>query len=398
MKIEKHKNFMRNIAILLPAMRMGGAEKVLLTFINDIYKMYNVTVVLNKKEGLLLNKITSSVEIIEDKLLTFRDIVFDDFKNIRIVSLLEDLLYYVKIKCRCDNETDYRWLVGRTPELKQHFDVAIAYVGNVSTQIFSLERRINATMKIAWIHGETTELKDEKLYERIYTKFNKIFAVSKVSANHFCNRFPLCSPLIEVYYNHINKEEIIEKAKYDMKPEFGDGGINIVTVSRLSPEKGCEMIPQIVHLLLKKVKNISWYIIGDGPCGDNIQKQINQLKLSNYIFLLGAKENPYPFIKKADIYVQPSYEEGYSTTICEAGILGRAIVGTSTSGGIEEQLENEKDGLIAEPTPESLADKISRLIENPDFRNHIAESISQKDFTHATQFKKLIQAIDSYFA
>lgn len=375
-------------------MRMGGAEKICLNFLEYLKKEYEVTMVLSKKEGDLLSQIPDDIKIIEDKILNFKEIVKQDIKRIRLNYLWKDMLYYIKIKLHSNSERNYSYLVSRTPKRKEHYDCAIGYVANVSTQIFSLAKRINADIKIAWIHGETTELKDTKLFQTYYNKFDKIYAVSGVTMQHFVERFFECTDKIDVYYNPISEETIREKANDIMPFKFNKKICNIVTVGRVTPEKGMDMIPSIVSCLLEKKMNIHWYLIGDGACLDDIKESANKKGVSDYITFVGNQLNPYPFIKNCSIYVQPSYEEGYSTTICEAGILGKAIVGTTTSGGIREQITDGISGMLAEPTPEDLAEKIIFLIENPSIKQNLENNILLRDFSNAKEFEKLKEFLD----
>lgn len=379
----------KHIAILLPAMRMGGAEKICLNFLEFLKSDYQLTLILNKKEGELLDNVPSCVDIIEDTLLDFIDIVKKDIKELNIKYLLKDFIYYMRIKLGKNTEKNYRYLVSRTPSIEGYYDCAIGYVANVSTQIFCLGDRINANKKIAWIHGETTELKDTDLFSKYYEDFDKIFAVSKVTKEHFISRFNTCESKVDVYYNPINKDEIIYKSNAPKEFEFDNSVVNIVTVGRLSPEKGIDMIPSIVSKLISESINIHWYIVGDGSYMNELKKQIEINEIKSYITLVGNQINPYPFIRSCDIYVQPSYEEGYSTTICEAGILGKAIIGTSTSGGIREQIEDNVSGLIAEPNVDSLLEKIKKLILNDDLIKKLERNVKLKDFSNANEFNKL---------
>ena len=142
---------MKKLAFLLPAMRMGGAEKIALNFIPIFKKHFDVTVVLNKLEGELWDRLPDGIEIVEDKLLSFPEVFKNDLKHFRLIKLCRDLIYYFKVKIGKNNDRNYRYLVSRTPPLNRDFDVAIAYVANVSTQIFSALDRTNAKKKIAWI-------------------------------------------------------------------------------------------------------------------------------------------------------------------------------------------------------------------------------------------------------
>ena len=384
---------MKHLALLLPAMRMGGAEKACLNFLDDLTKVYRVTLILTKKEGDLLPLVPKCVEIVEDNLWTFPQILKDDLKHARVKYLLQDFLYYLKIKMGKNSEKNYRYLVSRTPARAEYYDCAISYVANVSTQVFCLADRIQADMKIAWMHGETTEIKDTAFFSRFYRSFDGIFAVSDVTRRHFLERFPACRNITYVYYNPIRADEIVMKSKETIPVIFSKNVTNIVTVGRLSSEKGMDMIPQIVKYMVDRDLKIHWYIVGDGALRHTLEQEISRLNIKQYITMVGTQINPYPFIKQCDIYVQPSYEEGYSTTICEAGILGKAVVGTTTSGGIREQIEDNISGILAEPTPESLLEKIEMLIINKDMRRKLEVNIRMRDFSNSQEIKKLRKVV-----
>ena len=149
------------------------------------------------------------------------------------------------------------------------------------------------------------------------------------------------------------------------------------------------MIPFIVEKLKKDFK-IKWYIIGDGPDSNIIKSKIDETNTDSQVIMLGTIVNPYPYMRECDIYVQPSYEEGYSTTICEAGILGKVIIGTSTSGGIYEQIEDGKSGLIAEPNVDSIAEKIRFVLKNDNLRRLLEYNVEKKDFSNKNEINKLV--------
>lgn len=384
---------MKKLALMLPAMRLGGAEKIALNFIDDLKKHFDITLILNEKEGVLLPFVPDGVKVLEDKLWHFGRIVRYDVKHFKLISLFKDLVYYLRIKRTKRKEKNYRYLVQRTPKITEKFDVAISYVANVSTQIFSLEGRIDADKKIAWIHGETTELKDVKLFSKIYQKFDNIFAVSGVTKEHFIKKFPLLTAKTDVYYNPINAEKILRGATEKVGEVFDDKVTDIFSIGRVTPEKGFDMMPGIVSTLKEKGYKVKWYLVGDGTMVDKIKLKAERLGVSDEVVLLGAKANPYPYLSRCDIYVQPSYEEGYSTTICEAGILGKAIIGTSSSGGIREQIVDGVSGIIAEPTVESLAEKIAYLIDNPEKRIELETNVKKVDFAHERQIEKLLNVV-----
>lgn len=381
---------MKSLALVLPAMRIGGAEKIALNFIPRLQEHFKVTLVLGKLEGELLSEVPDGVEIVEDRLLTFSEVLKEDFKHFRVGKILRDFIYYAKIKLGKNSDKNYRYLVSRTPPLDRHFDIAIAYVANVSTEIFSVLDRTNAKKKFAWIHGETTNLTDIVLYEECYSGYDKIFCVSGVSKEHFINKFPSLSDRCEVFYNPINRDRILEMSREEKDIKFSEEKINILSVGRVTSEKGYDMVPEITRLLVDRGYPVRFYIVGDGSDMPRIQEKIEEYAVGEYVVPLGAKTNPYPYMRDCDIYVQPSYEEGYSTTICEAGILGSAIVGTTTSGGIREQVEDGVSALIADPTPQDIADKIERLIKDNTLKEKIKDNIKKIRFEDRSDITALL--------
>ena len=377
----------KKLAVLLPAMNMGGAEKIAINFLNDLILEYDVSLILNKVEGPLLKDVPKEVKIIEDKLLSFKQIFKSDLKKFKIINIFKDLLYYFKVKLNIKKEKNYYYLIKRTPKLNLNFDYLIGYVANVSTQIFCLDR-LNAQKKIAWIHGETTELYDTKFFGKIYDKFNYIATVSQKTKEHFLNRFPHLDSKTFVYYNPINKDEIINKSKENISFDKKDNLI-ITTVARLTWEKGCSLIPTIASNLKKSGLSFTWYLIGNGTEKDLISKKLEELNLLDSVILTGELSNPYPYMKNCDIYVQPSFEEGFSTTICEAGILGCVIVGTTCSGGIYEQLESGVSGEIVDANTTSLTNAILNLVNNKEKYNYIKQNITLVDFSHNKEINKL---------
>ena len=76
------------------------------------------------------------------------------------------------------------------------------------------------------------------------------------------------------------------------------------------------------------------------------------------------------------------------------GILGKPIVGTTTSGGIREQIEDEISGVLAEPTPIDLANKIIKLINDENFRHNLEKRVLLRDYSNSDEFEKLKNVIE----
>lgn len=132
------------------------------------------------------------------------------------------------------------------------------------------------------------------------------------------------------------------------------------TLGRLSAEKGQDIIPEVAKLLKDDGIKFKWFLIGDGNLRTRIENDIEQYNLQNYIFLLGTKINPYPYLKESDIFVQTSVYEGECISLQEAKILCLPIVATNFTG-TNEQLEAGNLGIVTERNVKRLYSQIKKL-------------------------------------
>lgn len=387
----------KKVAILLPWLKMGGTNKVAIRFMNELVQYCDVTLILSQNVGELLEEVPKDVHVIIDEMQTFRDILKKDLKHFNLPYLFKDIIYYLKVKTGHDNIDNYRYIVERhTFVTEEMFDCAISYHGQSPERLLNLVYRIHSRKKVVWIHGEMGFPEDQcRRMAKYYEKIDHFFFVSEPTKNTFIRKIPIDSNRTTVYYNRLDGTEIIEKAQETPDTTFSKDYANLLTVGRVSSEKGQDMIPQIVRNLIDKGYAVRWYIIGDGPNMERIKDLIIKESVDKNVFLLGVRNNPYPYMKACDIYIQPSYTEGYSTTICEAGILGKAIIGTKPSGGIRDQIENERSGLIVDASVEGIEKGIIRLIEDPLLREKFEKNILEKDFEGKGEISKFIDYIEN---
>ena len=126
---------------------------------------------------------------------------------------------------------------------------------------------------------------------------------------------------------------------------------------------------------------------------DALKQKIKEADMTERVILLGKKENPYPYMKNCDIYVQPSYTEGYCLTVCEAAILAKPIVLTAAAAaGI---LVDGENAIVTEANAESIADGIQRMIENPDMQQCFTENLNGVDLSNRDEIEKLISFLNT---
>lgn len=152
------------------------------------------------------------------------------------------------------------------------------------------------------------------------------------------------------------------------------------TIAELTKNKGLEHLIAAIRNLKTKEPNQKFkaIIIGEGENRSKLEKKINELGLTNDVFLVGFIADAPRLLSAFDIFVLPSLKEGLPYALMEAMASGRPAVATDI-GGIPDLIEHEKNGLLVEAKDHlALAAAIGRLAANPDLRERLASAARQK--------------------
>ena len=151
-------------------------------------------------------------------------------------------------------------------------------------------------------------------------------------------------------------------------------------MGRVSYEKGMDIAVRVCAKLVGDgFENIRWWIVGEGPAMEEVRNLIVELRMQDYVLTVGRKSNPYPYIRRADLYVQPSRVEGYPMTILEALVLGCIVISTDNPGA-SEIIKNDFTGILCPLDVKSLKDSIEEMIQNPWKLQKIKSSVAHLDF------------------
>ena len=390
---------MKSVVIVTDNMRMGGTEKALISMLETFQNQkYKVTLLLPSKEGYLYDSIPSWVNI---KIIPYYDIkkkyLFKYYlKNRNFIKIIKMFIYLFLIRF----ETYYSQLNTKCkiiPNIDEEYDLAISYGFPLQFQDWYTINNIKAKKKVVWVHSDVSKLlKDSplKYYENMYIKYDKIFCVSNECKKKFAEKFTnIQTDRIEVFYNIIDKEKIVSQAKYGEGYSDNFDGIRILTVGRLSKEKGQDMIPSVLLRLIRDGYNIKWYCIGDGELREEINDKIKLNKLDNNLILLGTKSNPYRYMSECNIYVQPSIYEAYCITVAEARCFNKPIIVTNFTGA-DEQIINCKTGYIVNRDEEELYKKIKVLLDSNEIMREFQLNLEKESFNTYGELKKIDKLFD----
>lgn len=257
----------------------------------------------------------------------------------------------------------------------EHFDTAIIYSDRAAE---TAVRAISADRFLMFYHHGAMR---REYHDRLgYQRAEKIIAVSPGLAQTLRRYRPRYAEKIIAVHNLIDIEAVHQRCMELPETLFPENGFHIVSCGRLSPAKGMDLALEACGLLVQRgLTNLHWWIIGGGPEEENLRRQITRLGLEEHVTLLGMQENPFPYLWRASLYVQPSRFEAYGLTIAEAKVLGLPVLSTETDGG-RELIKNGVDGLLCQPTAQSLADGVERLYHDPELRQRFCEALFAHDF------------------
>lgn len=268
--------------------------------------------------------------------------------------------------------------------IKGDYDIEVAYLECGSTKIMAGSTNKKAK-KIAWVHCDLSKkFADSADFpakaQKIYDKFDSIVCVSQSVKAGFEKLFGK-DERISVIYNTVNDKEIIRLADADTVVKSEP---TVLAVGRLSKQKRFDRLISAHKKLIDEGVKHRLMIMGEGVERAPLEKLISDLSLSGSVELIGYRENPYPYIKAADVCVCSSDYEGISTFITESLILGKVIVTTDCSG-MRELLGNSEFGIITDSDDKALARGIKAILTDEALKKNYEEKARKRgeDFSEA---------------
>ena len=394
----------KKIFIFSHAMEIGGAERALLGLLNSIdYSKYEVDLFLLKHSGELMPLIPKQVNLLPEisqysaimkpMVLALKE---GQIKVVlgRLCGKLKAKLYDIKHtlnRSAVAIEYSHKHTVKYLPKVNnEHYDIAISFL----TPHYIVSEKVNADKKIAWIHTDysTIEL-DVKSELAMWSKFDNIVSISDDVTRAFLSTFPSLENKIVKIENILSKDFIEEQADlFNVKNEMTGDSIKLLSIGRFCEAKNFDNVPEIASIIKSKGVDFKWYIIGYGADENLIKSKIAQYNMEDTVIILGKKENPYPYIKACDIYVQPSRYEGKCVAVREAQILNKPVIITNYASS-KSQLQDGFDGVIVPMDNQGCADGIVKVIDNKDLQNQLIENTKKTDYTNSKEIEKLYKLI-----
>ncbi|ANQ20400.1 hypothetical protein BA893_01410 [Vibrio natriegens] len=379
-------------------MEIGGVERSLASMLaNFDYDNHQVDLHLHSHTGPLMGLIDARTNLLPENLIckTFRlgikDLFLSGFIGIAVNRLIARLMANLYAKRTGSKNCDYFQMqtiwdkcINHVLPANGEYDVAISYLWPHHYTAFN----VNAKKKIAWIHTDYSKIEIDNLADlKVWQKFDHIVSISDACTDAFLSVYPSLKDKIILVENLTNPEYVREMAKKPMEKPFSLG-FNLVSVGRLCNAKAFDRAVEVLAVLHSRgYKDINWYIVGEGRDRYLIEEKIKQYGLKDNFVLLGSTVNPYPYMKNADIYLQPSRYEGKAVTVAEALILSKPVIITNYATASSQILNN--NGLICEQCVDAIADEIINLYKNEELRKSLVDTNKKACHLNADELKKL---------
>lgn len=396
---------MKKILIFSQAMEIGGAERALLSLLEAIdTTQYKVDLFLMRHQGELMDMIPQKISLLpEDKRYSSLGVpLIDAIKGGnfdialgRIVGKFKTKLFVSKNQINNEKAIadlySHKFLVSCLPMISDYeYDVAISFLA----PHYFIDKNIKAKKKLAWIHTDysTIEL-DVKSEFAMWSKFDNIVSISDDVTRAFLSTFPSLENKIVKIENILSKDFIEEQANlFNAENEMTDDSVNLLSIGRFCEAKNFDNVPEIASIIKSKGIDFRWYIIGYGADESLIKSKITQYNMEDTVIILGKKENPYPYIKACDVYVQPSRYEGKCVAVREAQLLNKPVVITNYASS-KSQLQDGFDGVIVPMDNQGCADGIVKVIDDKDLQNQLIENTKKTDYSNSKEIEKLYKLI-----
>lgn len=355
-----------------PVFNVGGAEKSSLRMIQAfVAEGWDVTLVLTVPGGNMEHLIPPVVKVKYLRSKQTGHIFFSARGILAKLKNVADLMSYILQRVtQFTRQRRYR---------TKSYDVAVALLTGMSTGF--IRNHIRATKKVLWIRNDLKGMDKNGVIAtniaKVAHQIDLFICVSQTAKDSLVKAVSATNDRAHVVYNLLCPEEMKALADVcDAPPRMVKvtDSVKILTVCRLSDtSKAIYRMARVCQYLKNRGLKFTWFVIGDGPDRDRLQRLIQTLDISSHLILLGRLENPFPAYKAADIVAVVSYYEGLCGIVNEAKVLGKAVVAAEVSG-IHEQLIHEQTGLICDNEESAIGEAIERLIIDSKLRMALAES------------------------
>ncbi len=363
----------KKILVVSSSLCTGGLEKCLVNFCNNFdSERYEVDLYLFNEGRALQDTLNDNINVLPDS--PYYADVYNKSLVSSIITLLKKkqlslVIYklgrFIRTRLHKDLNTVNDWENMKKTMLKnpKHYDVAIGFEEGSSG--YYVSECADADVKLCWVHTDIKMISTcKEMDRRTFKNVKYVCTVSQNSVNSLCDYYPEFKEKFRCY----TLPTMLDYAQIDLKAiepcEMSNEHINILSVGRLVELKGFHLCVRPLKKLISEGYKLKWYIAGDGDYRETVENLIKTENVEDDFILLGNCDNPYKYIKNADICVQPSSYEGFSVAVWEEKYLKKPVVATTIPSNFEI-LTDDVNGVLIERNEDAIYEALKELLDNP---------------------------------
>ena len=395
------------VFISINGLKCGGAEKSLVSFLNEIPENFiqcnklEVDLLVLEKKDYFFTNIPEWINWLKtDKYIDgMFETTKEHFRNpVDPVTFSKKIASKIKMKTvKMQNATrvQHIWNCWKDiiPCQEKEYDLAISYVDGFSN--YYVTDKVNAKKKILWVHNEYEKLNYNKEFDRKYfSKADAIVTISDKCVESLVKTFPDFKDKFRMIPNISSQKNIWKMSEEEIPETFNCENV-LVSIGRLNEQKGFDLAVDAAELLANKI-NFVWYILGEGELREVLEERIKRKGLEEKVVLLGSRNNPYPYIRRASIFVQPSRYEGKSIVLDEAKILEKPIVVTNYTSATDS-VTNGNNGYIVDFDAKILSEKLYSLLNDKEKQREFQQALHDERMNADRDIDKYLNLMQSMF-
>lgn len=377
---------MKKILLIVPSLTMGGMERVLVNYANLFCdRGYDVTVInLTSDDPAIVHSLSEKVHY-KRCYIPVPHIAHAKWKD--ILKLNFRILPFRKwIQFHSAKYLQKKYI-------REKYDIQVGFCGSPSIKIVS-GCKDETVQTIGWIHGvnihnDVPSMGSFKKAKKVYENVDKFICVSQKAKENIEEVFHIQKAY--VVHNPNDRKRILEASLQAGTPEKTK--FTLVTVARIDElSKRFSRMLNVVKRLNQDGFDFDYWIVGDGIDYEKVVNQAKEDGLTNVTFV-GKQENPYKYMRAADMYVVTSAYEAFSMVMMEAIILAKPMLSTEISGA-REMLGDGEYGMIVENSEEGLYQGLKRILaDRAVFEHYVQKAEERKNYLSEDEIMDQIEGI-----
>lgn len=387
---------MKKILFVMHSLDFGGAERSLVNLLCELpQERCRVDVLLLQRQGAFLTQLPDWVRVLDTPDALHRLYGPVSKAGIYAVPKVAGTLCARLLRRTRKARSAWRWrnvYRRHIPMLAGHYDTAVAFTG--SEILYYVADKVSAGRKLVFIHNDYRSAGYSAADDTPYlARMDAIVSISEQCVQVLREAFPDLSSRMHYLQNITSSALIRRRADEFDPPEYRPGGINLLSVGRLWPQKGFDIAVEAAAILKRGRLNFRWFVVGEGSLRDALQRRSRKAGVEDCFILLGARDNPYPYIRACSLLVQPSRYEGKSVVLDEAKMLCVPIVATAYPT-VGDQLLDGQEGLVTEMSPEGIAKGILTLLTDAPLRGRLQTYLARHEYGNQAECAKYMTLLD----